>query len=244
MKMKRVLVVDDEFPVRHGIPAALAGDSEVQVIDAINHDDALLRSGWGDIDVVLLDAGNPQEPDDNIPGAVVAEHIRASSSSEAPVIIVLTQFFREDSVRIRMAGAGAQFMYDKNWVMQEPSRLREVILDPQRGVPPIQQPKTFEEMGLVSGTDPNAVVAVIKGTIKELGIDSAWLEHDVERRPLDKRSKPTRNAFAKIGARVARYTGLAPRTADGGYQRSSVEDPTLPQIRRIWTKLTRLQRDE
>jgi CheY-like chemotaxis protein len=101
----RVLVVDDDPWLRAGRRAVLEAADGVIVVDVVDHATAVVRAGWDDVDVVLVDAHDPHAEFDHFAGVDVAARARAASSSIR--IVVLSGHAFNDVLRLRMAEAGA-----------------------------------------------------------------------------------------------------------------------------------------
>lgn len=107
--MARVAIVDDDLWVREGRAAALGGAGHDVVFHG-DHPAALARTGWDDVDVVLVDAHDPRADFDRYQGVRVVESIRRAGG-ERPRVVVLTGHADNDLLRIRMAEAGADHLH-------------------------------------------------------------------------------------------------------------------------------------
>ena len=109
----RVAVVDDDRWLREQRAAALCRTGRIDVVLVGDHADALARSRWDDVDVLVVDgddgtagAGRAGE----LAGVRVVERVRRERSPDQTGVAVLTGL-PHDAVRVRMAAAGADIMY-------------------------------------------------------------------------------------------------------------------------------------
>lgn len=108
---RRIAIVDDDLWVRTGRVSAL-GSAGLTVVAACDHEQAL--SGgveWSEVDVALVDAWDSEQPWDRFPGVGVVESIRRQRSSHETLVIVITGHVTNALLRLRMAEAGADFLY-------------------------------------------------------------------------------------------------------------------------------------
>ena len=104
----RVVIVDDDVWVRAGRQAVLEQADGVELVAATDHT-AARRWPWHDIDVLVLDAHDPDAGFDRFAGVAVAAAARRASSSTR--IVVLSGHTHNDLLRVRMAEAGADEFY-------------------------------------------------------------------------------------------------------------------------------------
>src|SRR5579863_4039081 len=93
--------------------AELLGDrTELEVVAALTHEQALQHPRWDAIDVALVDAADERQKVDQFPGVSVVEAIRGHGGDQTAVIVVTGHFF-DDAVRRRMREAGADYFYNR-----------------------------------------------------------------------------------------------------------------------------------
>lgn len=100
-------VVDSAEVTRIGTAALLVRHPQVTGVVAHSHDQAVARTSWVDVDVVVLDAVDGRHPCDQVRGVAVAERIRAERSSAQTRILVVSGVRGDDPVRLRLREAGA-----------------------------------------------------------------------------------------------------------------------------------------
>lgn len=100
----RVAVVDDDGWIRAGRQAVLDAAEGLTVVWVGDHQ-AGLEAPWGDVDVALIDAHDPDAGFDRFAGVAVAAAARSASADLR--IVVLSGHTHNDLLRIRMAEAGA-----------------------------------------------------------------------------------------------------------------------------------------
>jgi len=106
-----VAIVDDDVWVRAGRAAALAASDGVDVVFDGDHDLALERPAWDDVDLLLVDAHDPDADFDHYAGVRVVQRVRRDHGPSDVRIVVLTGHGGNDLLRIRMAEAGADELY-------------------------------------------------------------------------------------------------------------------------------------
>lgn len=79
-RVVRVLLVEDDEPTRSGYVAYLT-DRGIDVLSAVNGNDALSVAAASTVDVVVLDLGLP-----DIDGWEVARRLKAASTTATPII--------------------------------------------------------------------------------------------------------------------------------------------------------------
>ena len=104
-------IVDDDVWVRAGRAAALRASDATQVVFEGDHDLALQRPSWDDVDLLLVDAHDPDADFDPYAGVRVVDRVRRDHDPEQLRIVVLTGHSGNDLLRIRMAEAGADELY-------------------------------------------------------------------------------------------------------------------------------------
>ncbi len=95
-KKMRILVVDDERPIRRFLQASLSG--QYSVLEATTGEEALATTASGHPDLVILDIGLP-----DVDGVEVTRRLR--EWSQVPVIIISVREREEDKIAALDAGA-------------------------------------------------------------------------------------------------------------------------------------------
>jgi len=108
----RVAVVDDDRWLREQRAAALCRTGRIEVVLVGDHADALARSGWDDVDVLMVDGddGTFAATGGELAGVRVVERVRLERSPAQTGVAVLTGL-PHDAVKVRMAAAGADVLY-------------------------------------------------------------------------------------------------------------------------------------
>jgi DNA-binding NarL/FixJ family response regulator len=107
----RVAIVDDDVWVRAGRAAALRASEGVDLVFDGDHDLAGRRTSWDDVDLLLVDAHDPDAIFDHYVGVRVVQEVRRDHGPDRIRIVVLTGHGGNDLLRIRMAEAGADELY-------------------------------------------------------------------------------------------------------------------------------------
>jgi CheY-like chemotaxis protein len=218
----RVIVVDDDDVHRRGTAELLADRPELEVVGTATHDEALVWTAeWEAADVVLVDAADPDRPEDHFPGVSVVDHIRRRRSSQETIVIVITGHFFDDAVRRRMREAGADFFYHR-LDLRKKQQLYEAVLHPERaraGVPAPGDPEALFRLGITESTHVNKAV----GYANASGLRPAIADRAGQRSRLWHRR---RQAFNEI-ARLHTING------DGTLPDRQQAEPSLPQIERF-----------
>jgi len=92
----KILVVDDERPIRRFLSASLG--NRYQVLEAENGNQAIQLAALHHPDVIILDLGLP-----DIDGADVTRHLR--EWSQVPIIVVSVRDSEQEKVAVLDAGA-------------------------------------------------------------------------------------------------------------------------------------------
>lgn len=217
----RVVLVDDDVWVRAGQAAMLAGVPGIEVCAELNFTEALdRRTGWDDVDVVVVDAYDRQGNFDRFRGASVVESIRRTSLEV--LVVVVSGRISDPHLRLRMAEVGADFFYERHEV-DDLDVLTSVILcpDEQRRATP-GDPGELWARGLTCRSRPHRFLG--------------WLcDHELEDAFAPGQSQAatglSRRRIMAIRAAAARIGGLRPRPggSTGGPQYKS-GDPTWRQV--------------
>ena len=141
----RILVVDDERPIRRFIHASLSG--QYSVLEAATGEEALGATVSGRPDVILLDLGLP-----DMDGIEVTRRLR--EWTHIPIIVISVRDREED--KIAALDAGADDYLTKPFGLGElMARLRVVL---RRSTPPEQEPVYRAEDLVVDLSCRNVVV--------------------------------------------------------------------------------------
>jgi CheY-like chemotaxis protein len=125
-----IAIVDDDPWVGRGRSVALA-ELGFRVDGLWTPQDALARcdrAQWEGIDVLLVDAHDPEAGFDRFVGVTVIEHVRRTCSGGGPRIAVITGHVLNDVLRVRLADAGADFMFSHTDV-RTPAALADAIVE-------------------------------------------------------------------------------------------------------------------
>ncbi len=190
--MLQVAVVDDDPWVRTGRAAALGGTGRVRVTFVGDHATALAREGWEDVDVLVVDAHDPQAEFDQFVGVRVVEQVRRSRSQAQLRVLVLTGHAANDLLRIRMAEAGADVLHPHADVRTVDDLL--VAIESARSAPaPVPPPAETPVNDAVRWAEAN------------LGADSLDLERSQKALPVSRRRLITaRQRIGTLGGVPAR----------------------------------------
>jgi two-component system, OmpR family, KDP operon response regulator KdpE len=113
----RLLVVDDERPIRRFLNASLSG--QYTVLEAATGEEALAATVSGHPDVIILDIGLP-----DMDGIQVTRHLR--EWTQVPIIVVSVRDREEDKIAALDAGAD-DFLTKPFGVGELMARLRAVV---------------------------------------------------------------------------------------------------------------------
>lgn len=83
---KSILITDDSPIMRMFLVMNLKRMVKVKITEAVNGVDALAKLNGGEFDLVLTDMNMPE-----MDGAQLIRHIRKSSKSELPIVIITTK---------------------------------------------------------------------------------------------------------------------------------------------------------
>jgi CheY-like chemotaxis protein len=110
--VRRVAVVDDDLGIRDGRAQALGTVDAIEVVATMDHAEAVDSFDlWESVDVALVDASDHRAGFDRFPGVAVVEAIRRVRTPDETTIIVITGHVVNDTLRLRMAEAGADYFY-------------------------------------------------------------------------------------------------------------------------------------
>jgi len=227
---RRIALVDDDEWVRRGRGQALAELAGIEVVLSVTLVDALRLAvdAWDAVDTALIDAHDPDAGFDEFPGVRVVERIRARAGRPQPVIVVITGHVLDDMLRLRMAEAGADFLFGHAHV-RTVERLHAVATDPaSMAEDAAPDPGALEELGLTTASHPNAALQwVEEAGLAEVFVTAAEGE--------SQKVLPTgRRQLQRSRQRVSDIGGIR-RTAAG--QRTS-----LPEWQQIVDVITTIRR--
>lgn len=223
----RVAVVDDLRINREGTRAVLQTMANVVVEEPFDFPQALERTDWDALDVVLVDVADRTRADTETPGIEVVAHIRSCARGAAPTVVAVTgdpAAFEEDVVRRRLLEAGAaHFVY-----REELDRKLEDVVSGQSTLAPLTAPSEIPELGITRRTRVNELVGFLLSEGADLVSGKKWRRQD-ERRLNVARAKGEAHAGE-----------LHPVNAEGGLARHGEQlSPGLRQYRRILERATR-----
>jgi len=228
----RVVVVDDNEITRTGAVALLGADPRVEVVAALDHDEARSWDGpWDRIDTVLLDAADESRADDQFPGVGVVTHVRAIAPPSV-VVVVLTGHFLNDGLRRRMREVGADFFYARTSV-SDGATLAAVVCNPDeaRRVPPPQDPAALAALGITatSRIDDLVTAAEHEGLLGALGTGPG--------------STPGHRSrwWTSARRRLASAGRVRAVNRDGTAPQRDQDVPSLQQLRRIYEWATKVR---
>jgi CheY-like chemotaxis protein len=213
----RIAIVDDDEWVRKGRSVALAESGEVTVGFVGPHAEALALplTEWAGTDVVLIDAYDTDASFDHFAGVAVVERIREMDAERRPVLIVITGHLLDDVLRLRMAEAGADFLFGHGEV-RSVENLLVAIRDPASiRAPGPPDAEALAKLGLSPDSRPNeAMHWVDQSGLAEVFVEAAEGE---SQKTFEVGRRRIRAARQQLAAR-----GGFRRTADG--ERTSVPE--------------------
>jgi CheY-like chemotaxis protein len=224
----RVVVVDDDDINRRGMASLLAEHPGIDVVASLTHADALGQDAlWGGVDVLLVDAADPRNRDDQFPGVAVVEAVRHRRSRQETLIVVITGHFFDDAVRRRMREAQADLYYHRA-ELGDVRTLCDVVLDARapRPVPEPVRPDALFSQGVTGDTRVNRAVAYAR----DHGLEAAMAEAGRPRR-----------AWLRLRREFNREARLSPVTVDGRPPDRSQALPSRPQIARFLAWATKVK---
>lgn len=232
---RRVAVIDDNTISLNGDVVSLAAHPLIEVVAAVNHDDALRWSdhAWSDLDAVVVDAARPFDDDnryrddDHFPGVAVVT--RARELRPDLLIIVVTGRFFEDGLRRRMKEAGADFFYFRDH-LRTPEHLHRAVLEPDScaaGVPDPEDPDALLALGIDDRSVVNRFIAYLDA---RGGLTATGRGHKRTRR--DDR---TRGEATNAGIRAVNKTTGTPSHA------RRQRNPSRRQLGDLWAALAQVR---
>lgn len=220
----RVAVVDDRRINQFGTREVLAGVKGVKVPRdwILDFEEALERSEWDAIDVVVADVADEDNDDDQTPCVALARHIRAVSPSERPFIIAVTGnpvAYEEPFIQGRLLEADPNI----GWVWRK---------DLEALITEAIDAGFFDDVPRLSEQD-------IPSEFPELGVDISTSFEDLfdEARQLESAAAGVNSDRKLLAERVRAATraGVRAVTKEGNTPYSS-DVPSIRQWRRILEK--------
>ena len=213
----RIAIVDDDEWVRKGRSVALAESGRVSVDFVGPHAEALALplDAWSETDVVLIDAYDTDASFDHFAGVAVVERIHEIQTGARPVLIVITGHLLDDVLRLRMAEAGADFLFGHGEV-RTVDQLLAAIQDPASvRAPGPPDTEALDKLGLSLDSRPNeAMHWVDQSGLAEVFIEA---EEGESQKTFEVGRRRIRAARQQLAAK-----GGVRRTADG--ERTSVPE--------------------
>ncbi|MCL4413548.1 MAG: hypothetical protein M1522_02175 [Actinobacteria bacterium] len=160
----RVVVVDNSHIGRRGTAELLADHPEIEIAAALDHDEALVRDSWDDVDAVIVDGADEGREDDHFPGVAVVEAIRRKRSPQETRIVVVTARYLHPGLRRRMREAQADRFYNRFELEVDTEALVRAVLGTDaedRGslAPLAGEDEALRELGVARGSRVNDAVA-------------------------------------------------------------------------------------
>jgi CheY-like chemotaxis protein len=197
----KVAIVDDDLWARLGRATGLAGASGYEVVEMAPRPAMAFAEGWDCVDVALVDAHDATEPFDRFPGVRVVEAIRERRDAGSTLVVVITGHSENAFLRLRMAEAGADFLY-RHEDVRDLRHLVSVIERPDPGRR-VARPDdaVLERLGLGPGSRPNAALRFLE---KE-GLEGVF-DGQRSQKALDL----SRRSIMRVRHEVARLADLSP----------------------------------
>ncbi len=228
-RVKRVVIVEDDDINRLGMAGLLTSSSEIELVGALTHQEAMGWEGeWERVDVAVVDAADERVEGDQFPGVAVVQRIRRVRAPHQTAIVVITGHFFDDALRRRLREARADFLYHRSQ-LADGRALYDVVLHPdmQRRVPPAVDPEAELRHGVTGASRVNRAVAFA-------------MEHGLMK-VLANREHPRRRIWQHLRRDLNREAGLTPMTTDGRIPDRAQDLPSLPQIERFLAWATRVK---
>jgi CheY-like chemotaxis protein len=222
----RVVIVDDDDISRRGMAEYLADHSDVEVLGALDHEQALQWSDqWDGADVALVDAADSRRSLDQFPGVEVVAHIRRQQSGDKIRVVVVTTHFFDDAVRRRMREAGADYFYYRP-DLHRTEGLYNAVLHPEK-----------TSVGVPDPSDPDEIFGLGIGRSSRVN-DAVRIAADPNTRADWNRRTRARDAYRRTFNKTAH---LHPMNADGLPPDRKQELPSITQIERFIRWATRIK---
>lgn len=158
----RVVIVDDDDIYRRGMVSVLNDASEIEIVAALSHIQAVQDGiGWSCADVVLVDAADERRLDDHFPGVQVVETIRRSCPNRTPTVIALSEHYYDDALRRRMHEARPDYFHHRTDIYGGEA-LNRIVMYPElvsSPVPPCIDLETLFRHGVTEYSRVNRAVA-------------------------------------------------------------------------------------
>jgi DNA-binding NarL/FixJ family response regulator len=201
-----VAIVDDDVWMRTGRATALAAFDDLEVTVAVHPTEAIRDAApVAAVDVVVVDAHDPDAGFDRFNGVEVVRRIRSARSGKLPVIVVVTGHARNDLLRRRMAEAGADALYSHRDV-QSPEAL---CLAVRAAADMADTVRPAMARAVIGGPHSPTVNAAVDWAALHLG-DEALVDESQKALPVSRRTIMT--ARARVAAALGVPEGEAPPT--------------------------------
>lgn len=208
--MIHVAIVDDDEWVRRGRVAALGETDDIVPVIGVDHRSAMAMSldEWAGIDKVLIDAYFDEADFDHFAGVGVAERIRSVELSPQPTLIVVTGHVLNDVLRLRLAQAGADYLFS-HYQVRTVEQLAAAVRDPGAfAIDLVPHPDGLGRLGLSADSRPNDALR----WVEREGLHQLFRE--AESGESQKTYSIGRRRISAIRHRLADVGGVA-RTAKG-----------------------------
>jgi CheY-like chemotaxis protein len=153
----KVAIVDDDPWVRYGRATALVAEGGFDVVQFAPRQAQFLGTGWAGVDVALVDAHDDAKAFDHFPGVGVVEAIRVDGGP-ATLVVVVSGHLDNTFLRLRMAEAGADYLYRHEEVGDPPSLLEAVTTPSPDHRAAWPDPVELAALGLGPSARPNAAL--------------------------------------------------------------------------------------
>ena len=227
---RRVVVVDDDAISRRGLAELLADHPAIEVLAALNHDEATRWTAeWDEADIAVVDAADDRARVDQFPGVAVVEAIRRQRSSDQTTVVVVTAQFFDAAVRRRMREAQADYFYHRSEVA-DAEALVAAVLQPAPshfGVPAEPDPEVLHRLGVTRSTRVNRAVHFAFGQDVPPGLPGG---------------RQSRRSSARMRAAFNTVARLQVVNEDGTVPDRPQDHPSLQQIDRFVRWATKIKR--
>jgi DNA-binding NarL/FixJ family response regulator len=222
------VIVDDDDLSRRGLSELLGDRPELQVLDSLNHEQAVQNPRWDAVDVAVVDAADARLDGDQFPGVAVVENIRAKHGENTTVIVMTGHFF-DDALRRRMREAGADYYYNRI-ELQDSAALYQAVLNCEHGsgrIPPEQDLDQAVKLGVTDRTKVNEGVRFVQ-------------EHSLTSELDSDRTKGVR-ARLRYRRTFGQQAQLHAVNSDGRTPEREQDAPSVLQIQRFWDWATKVK---
>jgi hypothetical protein len=228
--VRRLVIVDDDQVRRTGLVALLRDTDGLDVAPPVGLETAMLwRTEWNPVDVCLVDVVDRSHPEDHFAGVEVVHCVR-HHAGPGVVVVVVTDHYGHDALRLRVREAGADYLYPRS-ELATASRVRRAVTEPSgdRRAPPIADPDSLHRLGVT----PAARIDAFVRHVRDRGLTGALLGTE----PFEQRRArwlfSARTALAETGR-------IHAVNADGTPPRREQQVPSIAQLRRVYQWATRV----